>query len=84
MESRSIDDYQQPKSQFPDKEIRQTRWWSQKGPYVLAIGCICGLGTGIAHHFYYASLDGKRVENQAVSRILESFMSKSLNRNLSG
>lgn len=41
-------------------------WWKQKQVLRLFLCSFLGIGVGIGHHFYYAALDGRRAENQAV------------------
>jgi len=41
-------------------------WWKQKQVLRLFFCSFLGIGVGIGHHFYYAALDGRRAENQAV------------------
>jgi hypothetical protein len=45
---------------------RGGRWWKQKQVLHLFFCSFLGIGVGIGHHFYYAALDGRRGENQAV------------------
>jgi flagellar basal body-associated protein FliL len=49
----------------PDSEKKV----SIKAPLLLITLFVLAASVGVAHHFFYASLDGQTAENQAVRRL---------------